>query len=59
MSLEYIKKLNSLVAEGFFVNDLIFMFKKDNKELTKHERYLLEEALKYFRKIKKQMLVLE
>ncbi len=54
MAFSNIIKLNSIVANGFLMNDIISLFKKSNYDLNKPEEIsLLEEALDYIGIIKK------
>jgi len=54
MAFSNIIKLNSIVANGFLMNDIISLFKKSNYVLNKpEETSLLREALDYISMIKK------
>ena len=57
MAFSNIIKLNSIIANGFLMNDIISLFKKGNYILNKPEEIsLLEEALDYISIIKKGMV---
>ena len=44
-------ELNSIVANGFFVNDIISLLKKEDMKIEKKDQQILNDAIKFLRLI--------